>query len=98
MVAFSTIEAEYRALSDGAKEVMWIRTLMEELGQNMKDATTIYRDNQSSIKLVKNRVLHARTKHIELQHHYICGRVDEGEITVVYIHTYEQHTYIFTTH
>lgn len=60
-VALSTTEAEYRALSDGVREVMWIYMLLAELGHTNDEATTIFSDNQSSIKLVKNPLLHART-------------------------------------
>lgn len=58
---------------------MWLRTLMTELGERPAGPTKVYCDNQSSIKLFKNPVLHARTEHIELQHHYIREKVEGGD-------------------
>lgn len=90
IVVLSTTETEYNALSDGAIEIMSLRTMMIELGEGPMQPTKVFCDNQSSIKVVKNLVLHARTKHIELQHHYIRERVEEGDIKVTNIHTSEQ--------
>nr|PNR27150.1 hypothetical protein PHYPA_030631 [Physcomitrium patens] len=87
IVVLSTTETEYNALSDGAIEIMSLRTMMIELGEGPMQPTKVFCDNQSSIKVVKNLVLHARTKHIELQHHYIRERVEEGDIKVTNIHT-----------
>jgi hypothetical protein len=55
-----------------------------ELGLHKSAPTTIWCDNQSTIKLVKNPILHARTKHIELHHHYIREKIEVGEIDVIY--------------
>lgn len=96
-VALSTTEVEYRALSDAEREIMWLRTMMTELREGLTKPTKVFCDNQSSIKLVKDLVLHARAKHIKLQHHYIIERVEECDIKITYIHTSEQEADIFTS-
>lgn len=53
-------------------------------------------DNISAIKLAKNPVFHARSKHIEIQHHFVRERILEGEVTVDYISTNEQPADILT--
>jgi hypothetical protein len=53
-------------------------------------------NNQGALKLAKNLVFHARSKHIEIHHHFIWERVLEGEIGISYINTTTQPTYILT--
>jgi hypothetical protein len=52
-------------------------------------------NNQSALKLVKKIVLHVRTKHIKLQHHFIQEKAQEGEIEIMYVPTIEQEANIF---
>jgi hypothetical protein len=95
-VAMSTIEAEYRVLSDAAKDVMYLRKLFAELRIGGNEPTPILSDNQSCIKLVNNLVLHAHTKHIEIQYHFIRERTQIGEVSICYIPTVEQQADILT--
>jgi hypothetical protein len=90
------MEVEYKVLVDGAKEVVWLRKIAIELGLHKFAPTTIWCDNQSAIKLVKNPIFHARMKHIELHHHYICERIEARQIDVTYISTNEQEANIMT--
>ncbi len=53
-------------------------------------------DNQDALKLVKYLVLHARTKHIELQHQFIWKKIQEGAIDVMYVPNVEQHANVLT--
>jgi hypothetical protein len=59
-------------------------------------ATTIYCDNQSTIQLTKNQVFHARTKHIEIHHHYVQEKTQKGNIMLKYYRTEDQVADIFT--
>ena len=70
-VLLSTTEAEYRVLTDTSKDVLYLCRLLEELGTDITHPTPILSDNQLCIKLVDNPMIHARTKHIEIQHHFI---------------------------
>jgi hypothetical protein len=58
--------------------------------------TTLKCDNQSSIKLAHNRIYHARTKHIEIQHHFVREKVHSKEIDLIYCNTTDNVADIFT--
>ena len=64
-VSLSTIEAEYVAISEAAKEMIWLKNLLKELGKQQDDSP-LFSDSQSAICLAKNPILHSRCKHIEL--------------------------------
>ena len=57
---------------------------------------TIYCDNTSAINISKNPVQHSRTKHIEIQHHFIWELVEDGTLTLEFIHIDDQKTDLFT--
>ena len=86
-VALSTTEAEYMALSAAVKEGMWLRRLIEELGMEKDGPLQINVDNQSCIALAKNPEYHARTKHIDVQHHFSREKVEEGVVELSYCST-----------
>jgi hypothetical protein len=70
-VALSSTEAEYVALTQATKEAIWLRALFKDLGQEQTAPTTIYEDNKSAIALTTNSANHQRTKHIDVQYHFI---------------------------
>ena len=74
-VALSTAEAEYVAACSSSCEVVWLRKLLSNLFDLQLDATFIYCDNQSSVKLSKNLMFHDKSKHIEIKYHYIRDMV-----------------------
>ena len=77
------------ALTHASKEALWLRRLLRELNDNETphEPTIIYEDNQSCIALAKNPVHHARTKHIDIQYHFIRENIEAGEIELRYIST-----------
>ena len=79
----------------GAQESTWLKQLMEDLHQLTDYQIRILCDNLSSIRLAKNPVFHARTKHIEVHNNYIRENVLEGEIEMVPTKTKEQFANIF---
>ena len=88
IVALSSTEAEYIALVQAAKELLWIQQLLEDLGiTNVINRNIIYEDNQGAIALAKNPEYHARTKHIDIQYHFIRECVEKGKITLEYCET-----------
>ncbi|TPX52374.1 hypothetical protein PhCBS80983_g06488 [Powellomyces hirtus] len=92
-VALSSTEAEYMALSFATQETIWLRSLLRKLQipeylNESARPTTIYEDNQSCISLAMNPVHHARTKHIDIRHHFIRDHVDK-EIHLEYLPTAE---------
>jgi hypothetical protein len=94
-VSTSTVEAEYIALCTGAKQAVWLRELFIELGQdqflsgNPGQPVRIYGDNQGALALVENPENHQRTKHIDVQYHYIRYLVDTKKVEVDYCPTDE---------
>lgn len=119
-VSLSSAEAEYKSLSDGARESVFLLRLLKELIVSIVSQTklsctnsgvtsqlidadipgpediTILCDNISAIKMSRNPVFHARSKHIELYHHFVRERVLDGEILVNYIPTEDQTADILT--
>ena len=95
-VALSTTEAEYIAASACLQEVIWLRTLLEDLGFPQTEATRIYEDNQGCIKLAQNSRCDARTKHIDIRHHFIREKLDEKVIQLEYCPTNDNLADVFT--
>ena len=89
-VALSSTEAEYASATEADCEGVWLRKLLNDLGRKQEGPTTIYCDNMSAIALTKNPVFHARSKHIELRHHFIRDLVQKEEIQLEFITTNEQ--------
>lgn len=78
----SSTESEYRALADIAAEVAWIRSLLGELKLPMIRKPILWCDNLSAKALASNPVMHARSKHIEIDVHYIRDQVLQNIITI----------------
>ncbi|TPX52664.1 hypothetical protein PhCBS80983_g06464 [Powellomyces hirtus] len=70
-VALSSTEAEYMALTQACKEAIRLRQLLIELGYPQGLLCKIYKDNQGCMALTRNHTSHARTKHIDIRHHFI---------------------------
>ena len=94
--AMSTTEAELVAGTEGAKEVVWLRNLLSEVGFAQDGPTVVYIDNQSTIKICNNRVLSAKTKHIQLREFFLRSKVADGTIRIEYIHSNENTADILT--
>lgn len=86
-VALSTMEAEYIALSEVVKEVMYMRRLLTHMdGQAYaNDPTCINCDNQSAIRFSKDSIYHQRSKHVDIRFHFTREAQEDGEVTVQYI-------------
>lgn len=84
LVAKSSVEAEYRSLALAASEVLWLQSLLQEL-QVTVPAPVIYCDNQSTVALSHNPILHNRTKHMELDIFFVREKVLNKSLTVSYI-------------
>ena len=95
-VALSSTEAEYMAITEVTKEIMWLRAILTELSIEVRTPITIYVDNQSAIKISENDTAHHRTKHIDIRHHFIRDVINSGVIKLVWISTDKQLADIFT--
>ena len=97
-IVLSSTEAEYMALTQAAKEYIWLQQLLFDLGARKHVAafSNIYIDNQGALALAKNPEFHARTKHIDIQYHFIREHVDTGQTTLAYCPTNAMTADIFT--
>ena len=85
VVSRSSAEAEFRALALGICEGIWLLKLLKELGTNQEDHFEVLCDNQSAIQIAKNPVQHDRTKHVEIDRHFIADQVNKKTATLSYI-------------
>ncbi|GJU45326.1 hypothetical protein Tco_1202592 [Tanacetum coccineum] len=80
-IAMSTTEAEYMAITEAGKELLWLNNFLEELDRAHIECV-LYCDNQSTIHLAKKPVFHSRTKHIKIRYHYIRELVSKGTLSL----------------
>ena len=88
-MALSTAKSKYVVACSASCEVVWLRKLLCDLFDLHLDATCIYCDNQSSIKLTENPVFHDKSKNIKIKYHYIRDMVQRGAVRLQYVVTHE---------
>ncbi|CAH9104817.1 unnamed protein product [Cuscuta europaea] len=96
VVSRSSAESEYRAMAQSACEIIWISHLLTELGLKTSMSAKLWCDNQAAIHIAKNPVFHERTKHIEVDCHFIGEKIQKGLISTGYVKTGEQLGDLFT--
>ena len=94
-ISLSTAEAEYIAAGSCCTQLLWIQKLLHDYGI-CQEHLTIYCDNTNAINISKNPVQHSRTKHIEIWHHFIREFVEDGTLTLEFIHNDDQKADLFT--
>ena len=95
-VAHSSTEAEYKALVDGTAEVIWLQYLLRDLQILSTFTPTLWCDNLGAIYLSANPIFHARTKHVEVDYHFVRDRVAKKEIQIRFIPFHDQLADVFT--
>ena len=88
VVALSTIEAKYMATTHASKEVVWLQRLCSEIGFKQQVVRVDY-DSQSAIFLAKNPAYHSRTKHIDIQYHFVRDMVESMKVLLEKVDTLE---------
>ncbi|KAL6348536.1 hypothetical protein AAG906_013156 [Vitis piasezkii] len=96
VVSRSSTEAEYHSMALAIAEVYWLRMLFKELAIGLIHIPTIWCDNIGAIALASNPVFHARTKHVEIDYHFIREKVCNHDIQVQHISTVDQIANVFT--
>uniref|UniRef100_A0A2N9FF82 Leucine-rich repeat-containing N-terminal plant-type domain-containing protein n=1 Tax=Fagus sylvatica TaxID=28930 RepID=A0A2N9FF82_FAGSY len=96
VVARSSTEAEYRALADTTAELLWLRWLLQDLGIDCSTAVPIHCDNRSAIQIAHNDVFHERTKHIEIDCHFVRHHLLQGTLQLRSVSSQDQLADIFT--
>ncbi|KAL6313697.1 hypothetical protein AAG906_010115 [Vitis piasezkii] len=96
VVSRSSAESEYRAMVQATCEIMWLYHLLIEIGIKTPMPAKLGCDNQATIHIASNPVYHERTKHIEVDCHFIREKIQENLISTGYVKTGEQLGDIFT--
>ena len=78
VVALSTCETEYLAAATAACQVVWLHRLLGELTGTEAHPPALMVDNQPTIALAKNLVLHDQSKHIDMKFHFLRAMSMEG--------------------
>jgi histone deacetylase 1/2 len=86
----SSTEAEYKSLANATAEVMWVQTLLKELGAKGPKFARLWCDNHRATYLSANPVFHDRTKHIEVDFHFVRERVAQGLLQIRFVSTNDQ--------
>ena len=84
IIARSSTEAEYHALATTVREVSWLHILFKELHIFLSHVPVLWCDNASAIALSTNPMFHSRTKHIEVDYHYVCEKVLRCDFCVLF--------------
>ncbi|GJZ31830.1 putative RNA-directed DNA polymerase [Tanacetum coccineum] len=77
-ISKSSSEAEYRALASVTSEVIWILKVLKDLGYNNLLPVSLYCDSKPAIKIAANPVFHERTKHLEIDLHFVREKILKG--------------------
>jgi hypothetical protein len=80
VVTRSSTEVEYRALANATSELLWLRWLLADMGAPQTTSTPIHCDNRSAIHIAHNDVFHERTKHIEIDCHFIRYHLQQSAL------------------
>jgi hypothetical protein len=95
-VSRSSAEAEYREVANAVAETTWLQQLLHELHTPPSHSTLVYCDNVSVVYLSTNPVQHQRTKHVEIDLHFVRDCVAVGSVRVLHVPTTSQFGDIFT--
>jgi hypothetical protein len=97
-VTLSSTEAEYYAASEAAKELVFVKNLIEGLNQlkKLKLPMTLRMDNTGAIYLANNQTTGPRTKHIDIRVHYVRDMINDGTIKTLFVKTDDNTSDIFT--
>jgi len=92
----SRSNSKYRVVAHAIAECSWLRQLLQELHAPIASATIVYCDNVSAVYMTANPVHHRRTKHIEIDIHFVHDKVALGKVRVLHVPTTHQFTDIMT--
>ncbi|KAK3005339.1 hypothetical protein RJ639_015952 [Escallonia herrerae] len=96
VVALSSAEAEFRGMAKGLCELLWLKGLLAEIGYSSKSSMNMFCDNKSAIQIAENPVQHDRTKHVEVDRHFIKEKLEAKIIRFPFVKSEEQLADILT--
>ncbi|KAL1203453.1 Retrovirus-related Pol polyprotein from transposon RE2 [Cardamine amara subsp. amara] len=83
-------------MRDVTKELVWIKYLLHDLGVQGKEPISLYCDNQAALHIASNPVFHERTKHVEIDCHFVREKIQDGTISTRFVRSGDQVADIFT--
>ena len=89
-VSRSSAEAEFRSMATTVAEIVWLKGLFRELGMNIKLPVKVFCDNKATIKKAAHPIFHERTKHFDIDCHFVREKILEGLIQTQHLGTREQ--------
>lgn len=95
-MSLSSVEAEYRSIRVVVGEVIWLRRILTKLDVPCNNPTPVYCDSQAAVHIARNPIFHERTKHIEVDCHFVRNSLQGGIINLHHVSTHEQLADMFT--
>jgi hypothetical protein len=96
VISRSSAEVEYHAVANGVAKATWLRQLLHELQAPSSRCTLVYCDNISAVYFSTNPIQHQRTKHVEIDLHFVRENVAIGQVCILHVPTTSQFVDIFT--
>lgn len=96
VVSQSSAESKYTSISQSTCEIMWVHHLLTEIGLEHPITVILQYDNQAALHIASNPVYHGRTKHIEVDYHFIRQKIQENVIFTNSVKIGEQLADLFT--
>ncbi|KAM2024302.1 hypothetical protein PS1_017295 [Malus domestica] len=90
VVSRSSAEAEYRGMAHGICEILWLQKLLGGLGFKPKETMRLYCDNKSARDIADNPVQHDKTKHVEVDRHFIKEKLERKIVSIPFVNSKEQ--------
>jgi len=95
-VTLSSTEAEYVAISEVCREILFIAQIMEFLGMTVKRPITVRVDNVGAIYLANNQTTSQRTKHVDVRYHFVREYIEDETVKIVFVKSKDNDADIFT--
>lgn len=89
-ISRSSAEADYRALATTTNEVIWLQQLLKDFFVHLSEQAVIYCDNLAAIHIASNPIFNERTKHIEIDCHFVRDKVTDGVIKLLPVRLHNQ--------